>query len=167
MITMNNILLIVISLVTFLISKQVISIISSYYMDEPFHTNQTWYFYDFILNKWEEKLTTFPLTFLITAIVLRVLNFFSLPFIHVRQVVYLISLLKLNKLNTFSERLFFSSSPKFYLLIYLLPINFFFIFCIILILYQLFLLSVTFIMKLLKIRKQKRNKLLQKLKINI
>lgn len=117
-----------ISIASFIILKQVISNLPESYMDEKFHINQTVNYYNGDIFNWDEKLTTFPLMFIITAILRRIFWFFSLPLLEYRYISYIMSCLLLIKVSQTSEMIFNRSNFRFSLLIYLLPINFFYYF---------------------------------------
>ena len=98
------------------------------YMDEEFHLIQTINYYNDKYNYWNNKLTTFPGTFIIASSFLKLINFFKgKKFEYFDYIKYsrLFNIL-ISSLSVLLLGLFKSSSNKFLITITLLPINFFY-----------------------------------------
>ena len=97
------------------------------YMDEGFHLRQTIKFYLKHYNKWNSKLTTFPGTFIINCILLRIINLFG---INLKKFQYLIfcrlTTLIISFINILILFLFKNGNMFFILLISFLPIYYFY-----------------------------------------
>ena len=98
------------------------------YMDEEFHLNQTINYYNDKYNYWNNKLTTFPGTFITASSFLKLVNFFKgKNFEDFDYIKYcrLFNLL-ISSLSALLIGLYNSSSNKFLITITLLPINCFY-----------------------------------------
>lgn len=98
-------------------------------MDEVFHLDQAKNYYDLNIKVWNQKLTTFPLTFIITSLYWKILDLLDLPLCHYRYLIFIYSLIFLYIANKFTQKFYFkNNNSNVVLILYFLPINYFFYF---------------------------------------
>lgn len=99
-------------------------------VDEEFHNHQTDIFMSNNFSYWNPKLTTFPGLFIITTLFNKIFELMSLPLLPYRYISFFSSVLLVVRLKHFCEKLFIFDYKGTYItmIIFFLPINFFFYF---------------------------------------